>query len=43
MTQQFYSWLYIWKKSKNFLIWKDTCTLVCITALFIIAQDMEAT
>ena len=39
MIQQFYSWVYIRKKKKRkTLIWKDTCTLLFIAALFIIAK-----
>ena len=39
MTQQFHSWVFIWKKKKKeALIQKDTCTLIFISALFIIAK-----
>ena len=33
MTQQFHSWVYIWKKKKT-LILKDTCTPMFIAAIF---------
>ena len=40
MNQQFYSWMYIQKNPKT-LIWKDTCTLMFIAALFTIANIWE--
>ena len=42
MTQQFHSWVYIWKKGKT-LIWKDTCTPMFTAATIYNCQYMEAT
>ena len=44
MTQQFHSWVYIWKKNPNkpeTLIQKDTGTSMFIAALFTIAKVWE--
>ena len=38
MTQQSYSWVYIWKKKKTTVIWKDTHTLIFIATVFTIAK-----
>ena len=42
MTQQFYSWVYIWKKNENnTVIPKDTNISVFKAALFIIAKTWK--
>ena len=39
MIQQFYSWVFIWKKQT--LIQKDTCSPMFTTALFIITKKWK--
>ena len=40
MVQQFPSWVYIWKNQET-LIWKDTCTPICIAALFAVTKTWK--
>ena len=40
MTQQFHSWVYIWKKMKT-LIWKGTCTSMATETLLTMAKSWK--